>query len=176
MCYIIISALSVTAVAVNPSVSCHLASEGWLLALGAHWFTLCDPAASCHVLACEESLYIYIYISVVQACRRRGSAIMQGSQGERRPKVGCVTAQIPPEELEFRGDPDNRKDVMANRKRIQARPHPDWLSSSVKALLQASCAPSHCHSGSAPDTSHYLPPGLWLPCLHTSSQSLSPGL
>ena len=27
--------------------------------------------------------------------------------------------QVPPEELEFRGDPDNRKDVMANRKRIQ---------------------------------------------------------
>lgn len=53
---------------------------------------------------------------------------MQGSQGEWRLKLGCVTAQIPPEELEFRGDPDNRKDVMANRKRIQARPHPDWLS------------------------------------------------
>ena len=31
----------------------------------------------------------------------------------------CVGEQIPPEELEFRGDPDNRKDVMANRKRIQ---------------------------------------------------------
>jgi hypothetical protein len=33
-----------------------------------------------------------------------------------------LRAQVPPEELEFRGDPDNRKDVMANRKRIQARP------------------------------------------------------
>ena len=33
-----------------------------------------------------------------------------------------VAEQVPPEELEFRGDPDNRKDVMANRKRIQVPP------------------------------------------------------